>query len=113
MNTQPKTKLSWEQKAVLFGTYMVEKGAQSQTIKSYFSAIKHILRTNGYEWDDNSATLTIITKSCKIINDRVKIRLPKRVGLLEQLLFEINRKYNDRPFLSAFIRLSLVSLTMA
>ena len=43
-----RNNLSWEQKAVLFGTHIVDQGAQSQTVKSYFSAIKHILRTDGY-----------------------------------------------------------------
>ena len=42
------TGMSWEQRTVLFGTYLVEQGAQSQTIKSYFSAIKHVLKTDGY-----------------------------------------------------------------
>ena len=95
-----KSRLTWEQKVVLFGTYMVEQGAQSQTIKSYFSAIKHILKTDGYPWDESSAMLSIITRSCRIVNDRLKIRLPIRVRLLEQLLFEMDRKYGNQLYLN-------------
>ena len=48
-----KTDLSWEQRTVLFGAYLVDKGIQSSTLKSYFSAIKHILKQDGYDWNDN------------------------------------------------------------
>ena len=79
---------------VLFGSHLVDTGVQSSTIKLYFAAIKHVLRLDGYEWDDNKAMLTTITKSCKILNDRVMIRLPIKRRLLELILFEVNRIFN-------------------
>ena len=56
---------SWEDRVVLYGTHLVETGMQSATIKSYFSAIKHILKADGYQWDDGKAMLSTITKSCQ------------------------------------------------
>ena len=90
---------SWEDNLVLFGTHLVDLGSQSSTIKSYFSAIKHILHTDGYEWDDNKAMLTTITKSCKLMNDRVFVRLPISKNLLELMIIEINRILDKQPYL--------------
>ena len=95
---------SWEQKTVLFGTYLVDQGAQSQTVTSYFSAIKYILKTDGYPWNDSKAMLDVITKSCRIINDQVKIRLPIRVALLEQILFETECYFGSQPYLECMYK---------
>ena len=84
---------------VLFGSHLVNQGIQSSTIKSYFCAIKHILRSDGYSWDDNRAMLSSITKSCKILNDKLLVRLPIRRRLLDLLLFEVQRIFPDQPYL--------------
>ena len=99
--------LCWEDRTVLFGAYLVHKGFQSSTLKSYFSAIKHILKQDGYPWDDNKALLSSLVKSCKLENDRVKIRLPIQKGLFEMLLFEIHRYYsgnNVQPYLEVMYK---------
>ena len=96
--------ISWEQKTALFGAYLVDTGVQSSTLKSYFSAIKHILRSDGYQWDDNKVLLSALARSCKMENDKVKTRLPIRKGLLEMILFEVKRKWydgeNPQPYLA-------------
>ena len=94
--------LSWEEKTALFGAYLIQGGIQSSTLKSYFSAIKFVLKQDGYEWNDKKALLSSLARSCKLVNDRVKIRLPVQKGLLELLMFEIGRYYgaaNPQPFL--------------
>ena len=99
--------MSWEQKTALFGAYLVDKGVQSSTLKSYFSAIKHILRLDGYEWNDNKALLSSLVKGCQLENDTLKIRLPIQKGLLEVLLFEIERRFcqnNQQPYLECMYR---------
>ena len=96
--------LSWEERTALFGAYLVHKGCQSSTLKSYFSAIKHVLRQDGYPWDDNKALLSSLAKNCKLENDRVKIRLPIQKGLFEMLLFEIQRYYSVQPFLETMYK---------
>ena len=85
--------LCWEERTILFGSHMVDSGAQSQTIASYFSAIKHILKCDGYAWDSSKAQLSVITRSCRILNDSLKIRLPIRIKLLELILFEVERHF--------------------
>ena len=105
--------LTWEDKTALFGAHLVDKGVQSSTLKSYFSAIKFILKQDGYEWNDNKMLLSSLVKSCKLENDRVKIRLPIQKGLLEMLLFEIERKFNvadPQPYLECMYK-ALFSLS--
>ena len=94
-----KLNISWEEKTALFGAYLVDGGIQSSTLRSNFSAIKYILKQDGYPWDDNKVLLNSLVRSCKMENDRVKIRLPIQKGLLEMLLFEVERKYQCQPYL--------------
>ena len=94
--------LTWEQKTALFGAYLVEGGVQSSTLKSYFSAIKHVLKQDGYDWNDNKFLLNSLVRKCKLKNDKVKVRLPIHKGLLELLMFEIHRYYHQekvQPYL--------------
>ena len=102
INLNYKEKLSWEEKTALFGAYLVDGGVQSSTLKSYFSAIKHILKMDGYCWNENKVLLSSSVKGCRLENDTVKIRLPIQKSLLEMLLFEIERFYGDnnqQPYL--------------
>ena len=78
---------------------LIQEGAQSATLKSYISAIKAILRDDGYEWNENRVLLGSLTRSCKLINDRVRTRLPVNQGLLEMMLFELERLLSNQPFL--------------
>ena len=86
-------------RVVLYAAFLVEKGRQSSTIKSYISAIKFILKADGYEWDNSKMLLQTIVCACRIENDRIKTRYPIQIGLLEILLFEVNREFEFQPYL--------------
>ena len=90
---------SWEERMSLYGAYLVDKGVQSTTLKSYTSAIKYVLMTDGFDWDDKKVFLHCLTSACRITNDRIKTRFLIKIGMLEMLLFEIHRKFNQQPFL--------------
>ena len=90
---------SWEEKTSLFGAFLVSQGKQSSTLKSYFSAIKFILKTDGYQWDDNAVLLNVLTRSCKLCNDVLKVRLPIKKGLMEMILFQLQRNYPKQIYL--------------
>ena len=96
----------WEDKAQLFVAHLIEhKAMQSSMIRSYVSAIKHTLLVDGYEWDDNKILLSRFTKACKISNDRARIRLPIHCGLLELILFEVDRLYSvSQPYLQCLYK---------
>ena len=90
---------SWEERVLLYITFLVKHGAQSATVKSYISAIKAVLANDGYEWSDSTAKLKALTRACRLSNDVVKIRLPIRCGLLELLLFETERRLSTNQYL--------------
>ena len=82
----------WEDRAQLFIAQLVEdKKVQSGTVRSYVSAIKRMLVDDGYPWDDKRILLSSITRACKVLNDRVKPRLPISSTLLDFMLFELER----------------------
>ena len=43
----------WEDRAILFIGYLIDRGMQSSTVKSYISVIKKTLIMDGYKWNDN------------------------------------------------------------
>ena len=49
LDVKPAT---WEDRVTLFIGYKIDQGMQSNTVKSYVSAIKETLVTDGYLWDD-------------------------------------------------------------
>ena len=109
---------SWERQTAMFCTFLIDQGSQSSTIKSYVSAIKSVLRSEGYQWNDDLVLLNSLTRACHMINDQVYQRLPIKKGMLELLLFEVERmfsqsKYNEvlykAIFLMAFYRLMRMS----
>ena len=90
---------SWEKRALLFSAHLVECGVKSSTIRCYISAIKHLVKMDNYEWNDCSMLLNSVTRACRIINDKVYQRFPINIGLLEVLLFEINRVFAEQSYL--------------
>ena len=98
MNLDHRPKF-WEDRVSLYCAYLVSRGIQSSTLRSYVSAIKHILKTDGYPWRDERILLSSIVRACKISNDVYKTRLPIQLPLLEVLLFELERELAQQPFL--------------
>ena len=86
--------VDWEERTALFCAYLVEKGNKSATIKSYVSAIKNILVTDGYKWNDSLILMDSPTKACRLANDKIYLRFPIHIGLLEMLLFELERLFS-------------------
>ena len=89
----------WEDRVFLFLANLVNEGKKSSTVHSYFSAIKAVLFYNGYELSYDLMQLKAITKACRLINDKLQTKLPIRLSLMEQILFEIGREYDQQPYL--------------
>ena len=92
----------------MYWAYLIDKGSKSQTVKSYVSAIKSILKAEKYPWNNNLILLDSLTKACRIINDKVYHRFPIHKGLLEQLLFECEQEFNGQPFLETLYKAVLL-----
>ena len=53
-------------------------------------------------WDDREAILSSLARGCRIVNDKMKIRLPIQKGLFEMLLYELERYFggnHPQPYL--------------
>ena len=98
INLDKKPKL-WEERVMLFIGYKIDQGMQSSSVKSYISAIKKMLVDDGYPWDDQKVLVASLTKACKLVNDRVRTQLPIQCSLLELILFEVQRVYNNQFYL--------------
>ena len=96
LDKKPK---SWETGASLYGAFLVDSGAQSSTIRSYISAIKKVLVNDNYDWNDGLVQLQLLSKACKLTNDRLMTRLPISLAFLETILFEIERLFKNQYYL--------------
>ena len=95
---------SWEDRTVLFCGFLIQQGSQSQTVKSYVSAIKNVLRQDDYPWCDEKILLSSLTCACKLENDRLKCRFPIQKGLFELLIFELKRILPEQVYLQTTYR---------
>ena len=85
---------TWEEKTSLYCTYLIKiVGVQSSTIKSYISAIKYKLRTDGYQWNDQLGLFSSLVHACRNSNDLVSNRLPIQGSLTDAIAFELNRMF--------------------
>ena len=98
---------NWEDRIVFFVAYLIQDDKQSQTIRSYISAVKKVLRDDGIEINEDKMLLASLTKACKLKNDSVKTRLPIQKGML-RILLQTTADYYDghlqQPFLAKLYR---------
>ena len=99
---------SWEERAALYGAYLVESGIQSATLKSYMSVIKSWLIDDNYKWNQDEILLNTLTRCCRMLNDMVKTRLPIHKYLLEMMLFKIERMFGTQPYLQTMFKAFLI-----
>ena len=99
---------NWENWVGLYVTFLVNKGTQSYTLKSYCSAIKKILKDDGYHLNMYKLLLNLISRACALVNDRIRIHLPIYCSLLEILLFELERYFNKQHYLEVLYKTILI-----
>ena len=95
---------SREGRATLFCAYLIDNGHQSQTVRSYMSAVKGLLKDDGYKWDEGQVLISSLMQACKLQNDQVCCRLPIQKPLFETLLFEIGRVFSKQVYLLVLYR---------
>ena len=95
---------SWEDRLILFVGHLIDNDRKSATIKSYISAIKAVLKTDGQSLDENKYLLKSLTRACKLKNDRVRTRLPIQKGMLKILLNKLCDIFGTQPYLCSLYR---------
>ena len=101
LDVRPK---SWEDRATLFIGYLTDRGMQSATVKSYVSVIKRTLIDDKYKWQDSQVLVSSLTRACRLVNDKVKQRLPIKCGLLELILFKVERICSTQWYLECMYK---------
>ena len=69
------------------------------TIKSYISAIRAVLREDGYKLSEDRYLISSLTKACKIKNDSLRIRFPIQKDFLHMILRTVETIYPAQPYL--------------
>ena len=89
--------MNWEDRLSLFIGYLIEyKKVQSQTVRSYVSAIKTVLMEDGFELNHDKFLLASLVRACKVRNDSIRTRLPIRKDLLIELLKFVDCYYSQQ-----------------
>lgn len=97
---------TWEEKLVLYASFLADIGTASATVASYMSALKYVLRHDGVDLNNESCKLASIIRACKLHNDVVSVRLPIGFNLHNLILKEIDNFFMNKgqPYLSALYR---------
>ena len=90
---------SWEEKLTLFVGYLVDQKKQSSTVKSYISAIKAVLLEEGVKLSEDHYLWNSLTRACRYMNDKVKLRFPIHKKLLNVLLSQLEQLFAFQPYL--------------
>ena len=84
LDIKPK---EWADRLTLFIGYLIEfKKVKSQTVRSYISAIKTVLKDDGIEIQEDAYLLSSLVRACKYKNDTINTRLPIQKSLLIEIL---------------------------
>ena len=98
---------TWEDHITLFVTYLIEEKKQSQTVKSYVSAIKGTLAEINVKINQDKFLLSALTRACKFKNDKARLWMPIRKGLLRIILTKTTDYYLqtlNQPYLCSLYR---------
>ena len=93
LDRKPK---SWGKRLILFIGYLIQNKKQSSTVKSYISTIRTVLKDNNIKLNEDQFLITSLTKACRLVNDRVKTRLPVQRPMLEIMLRHMRSYYNKK-----------------
>ena len=93
--------MHWEDRITLYVGYLIHNKKQSSTVKSYLSAIQAVLKMEGIKINEDQFLLSLLTRACKVENDRIRHRFPIRKGLLMILLRDLGLTYKDQLYLLA------------
>lgn len=97
----------WDQRMSLFIAFMIKKRFEKATIQTYISGIKYILRNILHvDVDDNAFRFTALIKAARYKNNKVNIRMPIKLNLLNRILETIPKikRLQNQPYLVALYR---------
>ena len=104
---------NWEDRITLFVGYLIENNKKHTTINSYISALKTVLREDGWKIPEDHCLLNSLIRACKRHNTSVCLRLPIQKQLLHEILKQIDIVYltarHPQPYLAALYKAIIVT----
>ena len=105
LDVKPK---NWEDRILLYTGFLINEGKKLQTVKSYISAIKAVLREDGFEISENRCLIKSLTRACRFCNDQVTLRLPIQKPVFLLVLTGVDFRYlsntQPQPYLAALFK---------
>ena len=95
---------SWEERLTLFVGYLIENNKKANTIRSYISAIKAVLKTDGHDLNEDVYLLKSLTRACRWRNKKITNRLPIRKNLLKLMLLNLSELFHKQPYLECLYK---------
>lgn len=99
---------TWEDRIYIFIAHLVDNKKQINTIKTYLSAIRQILLSDGVQLEEDKHLLSSLLKTSKLKNNSLFIRLPIRFGLLKLLLKTTDVIYGQKG--QNYLRITLKAM---
>lgn len=78
--------ITWEDRIYVYIAHLVNNKKSVNTVKSYLSAIRQILKSDGVELNEDKELLSSLLTTCKIKNKSLFIRMPIRFKLLKAII---------------------------
>ena len=85
---------------MLFVGHLINENKQSLTIKSYLSAIRTVLKQDRIKLQEDEFLGSSLTHTCRLQNDRLKLRLPIQKGIIVRQVGYIFEVKQNQPYLS-------------
>lgn len=98
----------WEEKMVLYATFLADNIYGEQTIRGYMSAIRHELLQDGHELDEDKFLLESIIRSTRYKNREKRERLGISQEMLHKILDQVDESYSTQPYLKALYKAMFV-----
>ena len=88
---------------MLFVGHLINENKQSLTTKSYLSAIRAVLKQDHIKLQEDEFLGSSLTHTCRLQNDRLKLRLPIQKGMLGIIVRQVGYIFEvkqNQPYLS-------------
>lgn len=98
--------MTWEDRIYVYIAHLVDNKKSVKTVKSYLSAIRQILKSDGVELHEDKDLLSSLLTTCKLRNKSLYIRMPIRFKLLKAILDHTDKTFraNGQIYLATLLK---------
>lgn len=86
---------TWEDRIYVYVAHLVDNKKSVNTVKSYLSAIRQILKSDGIDLQEDKNLFSSLLTTCKLRNKALHIRMPIRFKLLKAIIDHTDKNLNQ------------------